>query len=57
MAEYTHFCVTEKGEVYVLDIKTLDYEQVLATLRHIVTAHPEIPELSMRAVRLLGFPL
>lgn len=56
-SKYTHWCVTEKGDIYVLDCKGRGYEQVFAPLEHILYEHPEIPELSMRAVRLLGFPL
>jgi hypothetical protein len=62
-SKYTHWCVTEKGDIYVLDCKDgsreqgRGYEQVFAPLEHILYEHPEVPELSMRAVRLLGFSL
>lgn len=54
---FTHWCITEKDDIYVLDIRSKSSQQVFAPLEHILCEHPEVLELSMRAVRWLGFPL
>jgi hypothetical protein len=55
--KYTHFCVTEKDEIYVLDVSTMATERAFCSVQHLLLEHPEVLEVSMRAVRLMGFAL
>ena len=57
MDRYTHFCITETDEIYVLDIRTTSFERAYCSVQHLLIDHPEVLEVSMRAVRLMGFPL